>query len=112
MFIKTGTKHASKGEIELAVFKAFREVLIEVLSFGFGVAGLVLVHLLAVLLVDGFSLIHTVIYNAYKPTHNQGKEIKVLSLSSNRKQLRYEDRSNISGRFPNGMAKTIIGMAW
>ena len=40
------------------------------------------------------------------------KEIKVLSLSSNRKQLRYEDRSNISGRFPNGMAKTIIGMAW
>ena len=33
---KTGTKHASKDEIELAVLKAFREVLIEVLSFGFG----------------------------------------------------------------------------
>ena len=49
MFIKTGTKHASKGGIELAVFKAFREVLIEVLSFGFGVAVLVLVHLLAVI---------------------------------------------------------------
>ena len=31
MFIKTGTKHASKGGIELAVLKAFREVLIEVL---------------------------------------------------------------------------------
>ena len=29
MFIKTGTKHASKDEIELAVFKAFQEVLIE-----------------------------------------------------------------------------------
>ena len=29
MFIKTRTKHASKDEIELAVFKAFREVLIE-----------------------------------------------------------------------------------
>ena len=64
MFIKTRAKHASKGEIELAVFKAFWEVLIEVLSFGFRVAELVLVHLLAVLLVDGFSLVHTVIYDA------------------------------------------------
>ena len=61
MFIKTRTKHASKGGVELAVLKAFREVLIEVLSFGFGVA-----HLLAVLLIDGFSLIHTVIYDAHK----------------------------------------------
>ena len=90
MLIKTGTKHASKGGIELAVLKAFQEVLIEVLSFGFGVA-----HLLTVLLVDGFSLIHTVIYDAHKQAHNQEKEIKVLSLSSNRKQLRYGDRSNI-----------------
>ena len=73
MFIKIGTKHASKGRIELAVLKAFREVLIEVLSFGFGVAVLVLVHLLAVLLVDGFSLVHTVIYDAHKQAHNQEK---------------------------------------
>ena len=36
VFIKTRTKHASKCGIELAVFKAFWEVLIEVLSFGFG----------------------------------------------------------------------------
>ena len=86
MFIKTGTKHASKGGIELAVLKAFREVLIEVLSFGFGVAVLVLVHLLAVLLIDGFSLVHTVIYDAHKQAHNKEKEIKVLSLSSNRKK--------------------------
>ena len=64
----------SKDEIELAVFKVFREVLIEVLSFGFGVAVLVLVHLLVVLLVDGFFLVHTVIYDA----HNQEKEIKIL----------------------------------
>ena len=63
---KTGTKHASKDEIELAVFKAFREVLIEVLSFGFGIVELVLVHLLAVLLIDEFSLVHTVIYDAHK----------------------------------------------
>ena len=66
MFIKTGTKHASKDEIELAVFEAFWEILIEVLSFGFEVAELVLVHLLAVLFVDGFSLVHTVIYDAHK----------------------------------------------
>ena len=77
MFIKTWTKHASKGGIELAVFKAFREVLVEVLSFGLGVAELVLVRLLVVLLIDGFSLVRTVIYDAYKPTHNQEKEIKL-----------------------------------
>ena len=70
MFIKTGTKHASKGGIELAVFKAFREVLVEILSFGLGVAELVVVCLLAVLLVDGFSLVHIVIYDIYKQTHN------------------------------------------
>ena len=71
---KLGQKHASKDGIELAVFKAFREVLIEALSFGFGVAELVLVHLLTVLLVDGFSLVHTVIYDANKQTHNQEKK--------------------------------------
>ena len=77
MFIKTGTKHASKDGLELAVFKAFREVLIEALSFGFRVAELVLIRLLTVLLVDGFSLVHTVIYDAYKHAHNQETEIKV-----------------------------------
>ena len=82
MFIKTRTKYASKGGIELAVFKAFREVLIEVLSFGFGVAELILVHSL---LIGELSLIHTVIYDVYKQTHNSEKEIKVLSLSSNQK---------------------------
>ena len=106
---KTRTKHASKDGIELAILKAFREVLIDVLSFGIEVTELVLVHLL---LVDGFSLVHTVIYDVYKQTHHQEKEIKVLSLSSNRKQLRYGDRSNIFGRFPNDMAKTMLGMAW
>ena len=112
MFIKTGTKHASKGGIELVVLKAFREVPIEVLSFGFGVAELFLVHLLTVLLVDGFSLVHTVIYDTHKQAHNQEKEIKVLSLSLNREQLRYGDRSNIFGRFSNGMAEIMLGMVW
>ena len=107
---KTGTKHASKGGIELAILKVFWEVLIELLSFG--VAVLVLVHLLAVLLVDGFSLVHTVIYYAHKQAHNQEKEIKVLSLSSNREQLRYGDSSNISRRFSNGTAEIMLGMAW
>ena len=68
---KTRTKHASKDEIELAVLKSFQEVLIKVLSFGFGVAELVLAHLFAVLLVDGFSLIHTIIFGAHKQTHNK-----------------------------------------
>jgi len=68
--------------------------------------------LLIVLLIDGFSLVHTVIYGAYKQTHNQEKEIKVLLLSSNRKQLRFGDRSSIFGQFPNGMAKTMLGIAW
>ena len=70
MFIKTGTKHASKDGIELAVFKSFREVLIEALSFGFGVAEQVLVRWLIVLLVNRFSLVHTMIYDIYKQTHN------------------------------------------
>ena len=112
MFIKTRTKHASKGGIELAVFKSFRGSLIEVLSFGLGVAELVIVRLLAVLLVDGLSFVHTVIYDVYKQAHNQEKEIKALSLSSIRKQIRYGDRSNIFGRFPNGMARTMVEMAW
>ena len=88
VFIKIRTKHASKGGIELAVFKAFREVLIEVLSIGFGIIELVLVHLLTVLLIDWFSLFHTVIYDAHKQAHNQEKEIKVLSLSLNWELLR------------------------
>ena len=71
---KIGTKYASKDEIELAVRKAFRDVLIEVLSFGFGVVVLVLAKLLAVLLVNGFSLVHIVIYDAHKQAHNKKKK--------------------------------------
>ena len=70
MFIKTRTNYTSKGAIELVVLKSFREVLIEVLSFGFGIVELVLVYLLAVLLVDGFSHVYNVIYDAYKQAHN------------------------------------------
>ena len=83
--LKLVQKHASKDGIELAVFEAFGEVLVEALSFGLGVVELVLVHLLAVLHVNGLFLVHTVIYGTYKQTHNQEKEIKVLSLSSIRK---------------------------
>ena len=101
-----------RGRIELAVFKAFREVLIEVLSFGFGVTVLILAHLLAVLLVDGFSLVHIVIYDAHKQAHNKEKEINVLSLSSNREQLRYRDRSNIFGLFSNGTPEIMLEVAW
>ena len=84
MFIKARTKHASKDGIELAVFEAFGEILVEALSFGLGVAKLVLDHGLVALLVNGLSFVHTVVYDMHKQTHNQEKEIKVLSLSSNR----------------------------
>ena len=67
VFIKLGQKHASKDGIELAVFKAFGEVL----SFGLGVAELILVLLLTVLLDDGLSFVHSVVYDANKHTHNQ-----------------------------------------
>ena len=85
MFIKTKTKACIKGGIELAVFEAFGEVLVEALSFGLGVAELVLVRGCTVLLVNRLSFVHTVIYDVYKQAHNQEKEIKVLSLSSDRK---------------------------
>ena len=60
--------------MELAALKSFREVLIKVLSFGFGVAELVLIRLLAVLLVDGLSLVHIVIYDTHKQAHNKKKK--------------------------------------
>jgi len=59
-----------RGGIELAVFVAFGEVL----SFGLGVAELVLVHRLVVLLVGGLSFVHTVVYDACKQAHNQDTE--------------------------------------
>ena len=71
MLLKTRTKYASKDEIELAVFEAFGEVLVEALSFGLGIAELLLVRLLTVLLVNGLSFVHTVVYDTYKQTHNQ-----------------------------------------
>ena len=56
MFIKLGRNMQSKEEV---------------LSFGFGLAVLVLAHLLAVLLIDGFFLRHSVVYGAHKQTHNK-----------------------------------------
>ena len=82
---KLGQKHASKDGIELAVFKAFGEVL----SFGLGVAELILVLLLTVLLDDGLSFVHSVVYDANKQAHNQDTEIKDLSLSSNWRHIKY-----------------------
>ena len=74
MFIKkTRTETCIKDGIELAVFKAFWDVL----SFGLGVAELILVLLLTVRLVDGLFFVHSVVYNAYKQTLNQNKEITI-----------------------------------
>ena len=112
MFIKTRTKYASKGEIELAVFEAFGEVLVEALSFRLGVAELVLVCWLAVLLVNGLFFIHTVIYDANKQAHNQDIEIKVLSLSSNREHIKYGACSKVFEWIPNGRAETELRDTW
>ena len=82
VFIKNRTKHASKDGIELAVFVAFGEVLVEALSFGLGVADLVLVHGLTILLVNGLS-IHTVVYDTHKQAHNQEKnKSSIIELES------------------------------
>ena len=67
VFITLGQKHASKDGIKLAVFVAFGEVL----SFGLGVVERVLVHLLIVLLVNGLSFVHTMVYDAYKQTQSR-----------------------------------------
>ena len=80
-----------KGGIELAVFKAFGEVL----TFGLGVAERVLVHLLTALLVNGFSFAHSVVYSAHKQAHNQNTENKDLSSSSKREHIKYRVWSDI-----------------
>ena len=73
---------------------------------------LVLAHLLAVLLVEGFFLGHSVIYGAHKQAHNKEKEIKAFPLSSKQEKLRYGDRKNIFGWFSNGMAEIMLEMIW
>jgi hypothetical protein len=74
VFIKLGQKHASKGGVELAIVKSLREVLIEALSLGFGVAELVLGCLVTV----GTFPVHSVPYVANKQTHNQAQELKAF----------------------------------
>ena len=82
----------SKDEIELAVHKAFRIVLIEVLSFRFGVTVLVFAHLLAVLLVDGFFLGHSVIYGDDGATANKHKQAKhKIKMSSKRRREKMKE---------------------
>ena len=73
---------------------------------------LVLVHWLAVLLVNGLSFVHIVVYDAYKQIHNQEKEIKDLSLSSNRKHIKYGVWSKVFEWIPNGMAETELRDTW
>ena len=55
----------SKDEIELAVFKAFREFLLAVRFFWLRLA------VLLGELPDRFSLVYTGIYGAHKQTHNK-----------------------------------------
>jgi hypothetical protein len=74
VFIKTRTKHASKGGIELAIVKLLRKVLIVALSLGLGVAELLLVRLVTV----GTFLVHSVSYVTNKQSHNQAQELKAF----------------------------------
>ena len=67
VFIKTRTQYASKDGIELAVFVAFGEAL----SFWLGVVELILVLLLTVLLADGLSFVHSVVYSTHQQASNQ-----------------------------------------
>ena len=94
--------------IELAVFKAFWDVL----SFGLGVAEWVLVHGLAVLLVNGLSFVHSVVYSPHKQSHHQYTENMGLSLSSNREHMKYGVQSNIFEWFLNGMAGIKLKEVW
>ena len=55
----------SKDEVELAVFKAFREFLLTVRFFRLRLA------VLLGELLNGFSLVHTGVYGAHKETHNK-----------------------------------------
>ena len=55
----------SKDEIELAVFEAFRKLLLAVRFFRLRFA------VLLGELLDGFSLVHTGVYGAHKETHNK-----------------------------------------
>ena len=55
----------SKDEVELAVFKAFREFLLAVRFFRFRLA------VLLGELLDGFSLVHTGVYGAHKQTYKK-----------------------------------------
>ena len=73
----------SKDEIELAVFKTFREFLFAVLVLGLRLA------VLLRKLLDGFSLIHTVIYGAHKQVHNKEKGNKcfIVELESEKMKI-------------------------
>ena len=81
-----------KHHQQLAIFEAFLEFLPAVL-----VSGLQLTVLLHKLL-DGFSLYHTVIYNAHKQAHNKEKEMKVQRI--------------FLGDFRMASVEIILEMAW
>jgi hypothetical protein len=71
VFIKLGPKHASKNQIELAIFEVLGEFLHAVRDLGLLLALLGSKPRLAVLLLD-----HSVGYCTHKPTPNQYKHTK------------------------------------
>jgi len=75
------------------------------MSFGLGVAELVLVPLLAALLVRGLSFVHSVVYDANKQAHNQDTKDKSLSET-------HKIQSKVFEWVPNGMVETELRDTW
>ena len=103
MFIKTGTKHASKDEIELVIFEAFLKLLL-----GIWVLGL----RLAALLFFGLSFSHTVVYGTHKQAHNQEKKQTFYRRARIGRILKQGGRKNIFERFSNGTAGIRLETEW
>jgi hypothetical protein len=77
VFIKLGPKHASKDEIELAVFEVLRKLRLGVLDLG-----LLLAVLGSKLRLVVPSFVHSVGYSAHKQACNQYKHTQFYRLSS------------------------------
>jgi hypothetical protein len=107
VFIKLGPKHASKDEIELAVFEVLGEFLLAVRD-----SGLLLAVLGSKLRLAVLFLVHSVGYSAHtsKPAINTSTQNLPAELEEriNRKKEIYM----IYGELVNGSARIIPGKVW
>ena len=88
--MKNWVKHASKEEIVLAIFQAFRELLLAVRVFRLRLAVLSFGLRLAVLaseLFSGFLLVHSIIYGTHKQ-HTIKKRNNFLIVELGKEEIR------------------------